>query len=145
MRGIYAVLLFFLMLAACQQKKDPTLNKGANQTDTITELQIKPPDTIIGRATMIRLMVEAHLIESALVFQRNRGVDTKELNSQYYQTLFSKYKTSRRSYTQNLEYYQRDQEKFIEMYDEVIKSLEDMGPKKEKSKEKVKSKGKEEE
>ena len=133
------------MLVACQQKKDPTLRKGANQPDTITELPIKPPDTIIGRATMIMMMVEAHLIESALVFQRNRGVATKELNVQYYQTLFSKYRTSRRSYTQNLEYYQRDQEKFIGMYDEVIKSLEDMGPKKEKPKEKVKPKGKEEE
>ena len=143
MRGVFPVLLSFLLLAACQQKKDPMLKPGSNLADTLTELRIKRPDTIIGRPTMVHLMVEAHLIESALVFQRNRGVDVKELTLQYYQTLFSKYKTSRRSYTQNLEFYQRDQVIFIEMYDEVIKSLEDMGPKKEKVKEKEKSKGKE--
>ena len=114
--------LFLILLIGCQNKNS-RLPKGGNKKDTI-----------ISRETMILLLTDLHLTEAALAFNRNHGKDTKELAEQYYNALFSKYKTTRKNFSFNLEYYQKNQEKFMLMYEEVINRLVEMGPVKEKKK-----------
>ena len=82
------------------------------------------PDTIISEGKMIRMITEVHLTEAALVYLRNHGTDVKSLTTEYYNVLFSKFKTTRKNFARNLEYYQQDPEQFMVMYDEVIKQLE---------------------
>ena len=122
MRWSLPFLLFSILLIGCQSNNS-RLPVGKNKKDTI-----------ISRETMIQLLTDLHLTESALTFSRNHGKETKVLAEQYFNALFSNYKTSRKNFTYNLEYYQKDQEKFMKMYEEVIKRLDQMGPVKEKKK-----------
>jgi hypothetical protein len=58
-----------------------------------------------------------------LVLKRNEGTEQRELASQYYRALFSRYGISRGRYESNLNFYRQDPEEFGKMYDEVIAQL----------------------
>lgn len=84
------------------------------------------PDSIISRDRMIRILMDVHLAEAALAYLKTRGEWTKGLSDNYYKAVFSKYKISRKRFTSNFDYYKRDQEDLIKMFDDVIKNLEAM-------------------
>ena len=87
------------------------------------------PDSLIAERQMIRILVDVHLTEAALVYLRNHGKDSKELQRDYYNVIFSKYKISKKRFSENLTYYQADQENFLKMYNEVINQLKSLLPK----------------
>ena len=109
---LFLFLIFLIFLSSC--------NNG-NKPDKKALIR---PDTLLSEQKMIRIITEVHLTEAALVYLRNHGTDVKSLTTEYYNVLFSKFKTSKRNFKQNLEYYQQDPEHFMLMYDEVIKRLE---------------------
>ena len=109
---IILCLFLFLFLGSCQNGKKPTV-KTVNR-----------PDTIISEKQMIRILTEMHLTEAALIYLRNHGTDINEVTAEYYNILFSRYKTTKKNFDRNLEYYQEDPEKFLAMYDEVIRKLD---------------------
>ena len=88
----------------------------------------KKPDSIISRDQMVRILTDVHLAEAALAYLKTRGEQTKGFSNDYYNAVFSKYKISRKRFTSNFDYYKRDQEDLIKIYDEVIKNLEVMKP-----------------
>ena len=109
---IILCLFLFLFLGSCQNGKKPAV-KTVNR-----------PDTIISEKQMIRILTEMHLTEAALIYLRNHGTDINEVTAEYYNILFSRYKTTKKNFDRNLEYYQEDPEKFLAMYDEVIRKLD---------------------
>jgi hypothetical protein len=119
---IFFCLFLLLFMLGCSKG-----NKQALKT-------VARPDSLISEPKMIRMLAEIHLTEAALVYLRNHGKEDKNLTTEYYNVLFSRFKVSKRNFTRNLEYYQQDQEAFMRMYDEVIKKLETMSKGKEKSK-----------
>ncbi|MCK9421766.1 MAG: DUF4296 domain-containing protein [Bacteroidales bacterium] len=84
---------------------------------------IFPSDSLIPREKMIRLLVDIHIVEAALVAKRNDGVASNDLAIQYYQAVFKKYGISRNRYDKNLKFYRQDPEEFGKMYEEVVREL----------------------
>jgi hypothetical protein len=82
-------------------------------------------DSIIPRSKMIRILVDVHLVEASLNFQRNRGVNVSQLTQTYYQWLYTRYHMSHQRFRDNLNYYKMDPENFSKMYEEVVKNLTD--------------------
>jgi hypothetical protein len=117
---IFLCLILLLFLNSCNNGKKPAVK-------TVTR-----PDSLISEEKMIRIMTEIHLTEAALVYLRNHGTETKLLTSEYYNVLFSRFKTSKRNFERNLEYYQQDQEEFLKMYAEVNRKLDTLSKGKEK-------------
>jgi hypothetical protein len=109
---IILCLFLLLFLGSCQNGKNPP-DKTVNR-----------PDTVISEKQMVRILTEMHLTEAALILLRNRGTDINGVTAEYYNILFSRYKTSKKNFVRNLEYYQEDPEKFLAMYDEVIRKLD---------------------
>ena len=81
------------------------------------------PDSIIPKGQMIRILIDVHLTEAALIYMRNHGKENKKVANEYYDLLYSKFKVSKKRFSENLVYYQEDQENFVKMYDEVIRQL----------------------
>jgi hypothetical protein len=107
-------LRFFIILAlfACKN------HKPSSTTD------LQKPDSIISRRMMVQILTDVHLTESALAYIKNKGEAQKSLSNDYYNAVFSKYKISRKKFESNFDYYKRDQEDLIRMYEEVITNLE---------------------
>jgi len=99
-------------LFACKKQQSPT------GSDT------QKPDSLISRRQMVRILTDVHLTEAAVSFIKTRGDASKNLSEDYYTVVFSKYKISRKNFESNFDYYKRDQEDLIKMYEEVIDNLE---------------------
>ena len=109
----WLLLTYFLLLLS-----------GCGDPKVIGDIRpLNPPDSLIPREKMIRMMVDVHVLEAALVLKRNEGTEQRELASQYYRALFSRYGISRGRYESNLNFYRQDPEEFGKMYDEVIAQL----------------------
>ncbi|MEI7980527.1 MAG: DUF4296 domain-containing protein [Bacteroidota bacterium] len=82
-----------------------------------------PSDSLISREKMVRLLVDIHIIEAALVVKRSDGGEQDDLSVQYYKAVFRKYGISRYRYDQNMKFYRQDPEEFGKMYEEVVSNL----------------------
>jgi hypothetical protein len=108
----FLCFIALLVLFACKNR----------ESLSVTDLQ--KPDSLISRTQMIRILTDVHLTEAALVYMKTKGETSKNLTDDYYNAVFSKYKISRKNFESNFDYYKRDQEDLIKMYDEVINNLE---------------------
>jgi len=70
-------------------------------------------------------MVDVHIVEAALLIERNEGVVSRDKTSMLYNGIFSKYHISRSLYENNLNYYSLNPELFAKMYEKVIAQLQD--------------------
>jgi hypothetical protein len=95
--------------------------------------ELLPPhlaaDSVFTREEMINVLVDVHLVEANLVFQRNRGGNIPQLTQNYYQWLYKKYHMSPQRLHGNLDYYKMDPKNFSKMYEEVVKNLTDQAKK----------------
>lgn len=109
------VLGFCLLcfLVSCSGSKNELLPRGL------------AADSVISRDQMINVLVDVHLIEAALMLQRNRRENIPLLTHSYYQWLCSKYHISLQRFRDNLNYYKSDPRDFSKMYEEVLKNLTD--------------------
>jgi len=82
------------------------------------------PDSLISRRQMVRILTDVHLTEAAVSFIRTRGDAPKNLTGDYFTAVFSKYKISRKNFESSFDFYKRDQENLIKIYEEVIGNLE---------------------
>jgi len=105
-------VLFIAALFACTKQQSPS---GSD---------LQKPDSLISRMQMVRILTDVHLTEAAVSNIKTRGDAPKNLSEDYYTALFSKYKISRKNFESNFDYYKRDQEDLIKIYEEVIKNLE---------------------
>ena len=108
-----AMFAVTLLLASCGEKKDiPS-----------TETAI-PADSLISSGKMILILADVHMVEAALLLERNEGKESKEKPALYYQGIFTKYHISRIRYDENLKFYRRNPAIMLKMYDKVIDLLE---------------------
>jgi len=91
--------------------------------------ELLPPhlsaDSVFSRDEMIHILADIHLIEAAIVFQRNKVGNISELSKDYYNWLYSKYHMSGQRLKGNLDYYKMDVRDFSKMYQDVVKILSD--------------------
>ena len=81
-------------------------------------------DSIIPETKMVCILTDVHIIEAALLMERNEGVVSTEKNNTLYQDLFRKYHINKKIYERNLRYYSMNPELFVKMYDKVILQIE---------------------
>jgi hypothetical protein len=103
--------LFMLLLSACSGPGNDASRASF------------PADSIYSKEEMIRIMADVHIVESALLLKKNKGLKTDSLANLYYQGVFKKYRMTRARYDTNLAFYRQQPEEFSKMYDEVIRIL----------------------
>ncbi len=111
-RFLFAVLLCILF-NACREQKDNTAFQAPISSDSL-----------ISPEKMVLILADVHVVEAALLIERNKGTDSERNPDYYYQGVFKKYHISPARYDQNLTYYREDPENFIKMYEKVIILLE---------------------
>jgi hypothetical protein len=97
--------------------------------------ELLPPhlsaDSVLTRDEMINVLVDVHLVEASLVFQRNHKGNIPQLTQNYYQWLYKKYHMSPQRLRGNLDYYKMDPKNFSKMYQDVVRTLTDRAKKPE--------------
>jgi hypothetical protein len=107
----FLCLFVILALFGCKNQQSPS----------VTDLQ--KPDSLVPRSQMVRILTDVHLTEAALTYLKTKGNAPKSLSDDYYDAVFSKYKISRKNFESNFDYYKRNPEDLIKMYEEVISNL----------------------
>jgi len=117
MTGLKHFLAFIaavLLLASCGEKKDITYRE-----DTF------PADSLISPDKMVLILTDVHVVEAALLLERNEGKESKEKPGFYYQGIFAKYHVSQQRYDENLRLYRQNPAAMIKIYEKVITMLEE--------------------
>lgn len=93
--------------------------------DNSAPAQVVITDSVIEPAKMALILSDVHVVEAALVLERNEDVQQADHSDFYYGKIFEKYHITRNRYDQSLAYYRQNPELFAKMYDEVIRILEE--------------------
>ena len=109
----WIMLLLFMVLFACSEKKDMPVS-----SDVVSA------DSVISPENMILIMSDVHIVEAALLLDRNEGQELDGNADYYYRGIFRKYHISRGRYDQNLLFYRQNPETFAKMYEKVIDVIE---------------------
>ncbi len=102
-------IMFCLLLIACREKK--------NVADAPFAI---PADSLISPEKMVLILADVHVVEAALLLERNEGKDTRDKPGYYYQGIYKKYHISRARYEQNLTFYREKPDIYAKMYEKVI-------------------------
>jgi len=78
---------------------------------------------MIPKQEMIQILVDVELAESAIVIEQSRNKNIDIFSTYYYDSVFKKYKISRKQFEENLKYYAKKDDDFNEMYIQVINIL----------------------
>ncbi len=72
---------------------------------------------------MVRIFVDAQLVEGAISFKRNKGNIIKEIKNGYYDALFVNHGITQKVFEENAAYYNQFPELMEKIYDEVLADL----------------------
>jgi hypothetical protein len=103
---LITALIFVMLLGSCKQE-DKSMH-----TYLLTEAQ------------MIDITTDIQLIEAALNYRRNIGLEIVESRDLYYSQLFEKYDITPEVYDRNVIHYNRTPERMEYIYNEVLARLE---------------------
>jgi hypothetical protein len=88
------------------------------------EANIKPPpEDLIHRDTIVNILADVEIAESALRQKQNYGHEITGVKENYYHAIFSKYKVSRARFDSSMAYYKQDLETMNGIYEDVISRL----------------------
>jgi len=90
---------------------------------THEEDKISAPVNLIEKDTVILILADIEIAESALRQKQNLGRETDDLQELYYHAIFTKYEVTRGQYDSTMAYYRQDLETIDEIYEEVINRL----------------------
>ena len=107
------LLLLCITLLSCSQKKD-----NPEVPFVISK------DSLISPEKMILILADVHVIEGALLLDRNRGVSSRHRLDFYYTGIFRKYHISPERYDQNFMHYRQNPDNYSRMYEKVIALIE---------------------
>jgi hypothetical protein len=107
-------ILLSTTLFACGDKKELPL------TDTVS----MPADSLIAPEKMVLILSDVHVVEAAMLLDRNEGREPKHNPDHYYNGIFRKYHISAGRYDQNLIYYRQSPDDFMKIYEKVISQVE---------------------
>jgi hypothetical protein len=103
------LFLLFLILLSCGKKE-----KIAVYPENFIA------DSIITETKMVCILADVHIVEAALLMERNEGVGTSTDPAFLYQGIFTKYHISKFRYEENLKYYSMNPALMVGIYDKVI-------------------------
>ena len=102
----YFLFLSMILFFGCIHKKE----KNANSN-------------IIPKQEMIQILVDVELAESAIAIHQNRNNNIDIYSNYYYNSIFKKYKISRKKFEESLKYYAKKGDDFNEIFTQVINIL----------------------
>lgn len=102
-----------LLMVSCADKQENPAASGA-----------MPPDSLISPARMVQILTDVHMIEAALLLERNEGLEPEDKPAFFYDGLFKKYNISRSRYDANMQYYADHPDEMTKIYDKVIQQIE---------------------
>ena len=94
--------------------------------NTYTDQADETPGGIIHRDTMVLVLAEVEIAESALREMQNVGKETGELKEAYYHNIFRRHGISREQFDSSLLYYRSDPAVMDKIYEDVITRLSKM-------------------
>jgi hypothetical protein len=83
-----------------------------------------PADSLIAPEKMVLILSDVHVVEAAMLLDRNEGREPKHNPDYYYNGIFRKYHISAGRYDQNLIYYRQSPDDFMKIYEKVISQVE---------------------
>ncbi|MDP1623974.1 MAG: DUF4296 domain-containing protein [Bacteroidales bacterium] len=108
------VILLCTLLFSCKEKTEIPQSPFAISVDSV-----------ISPGKMVIILTDVHVVEAALLLDRNAGLEMKDKPGFYYQGIFEKYHISPHRYEQNLTFYRQNPDNFAKMYGQVIGLLND--------------------
>jgi hypothetical protein len=111
--SIFLFLALLLVVLSCKHDADKELS------DRIAT------DSILSEEMMVLILSDLHTIEAAMVIKQNRGEYNDSTVVFLYNGLFTKYKITRERLDRSLEFYRRNTEKYLKLYERVIQELTD--------------------
>ena len=106
-------MIMCCLFVSCGEKKDiPSTEAAINS------------DSLISGEKMVHILADVHMVEAALLLDRNKSNELKGNTESLYQGIFRKYHISRQRYDDNLRFYRQDPAALTKIYDKVIAELE---------------------
>ena len=72
---------------------------------------------------MSRLLMDAQLVEGALVANKTKNKASKQLKTEYYEKIFEEHGVTEEIFKENVSYYNQFPETMEKIYDEVLAGL----------------------
>mgnify|MGYP001101236479 CR=1 FL=1 len=82
------------------------------------------PEVLLTESQMIDVTTDIQLIEAALNYRRNIGLDFTDIRDVYYGHLFEKHGITAEIYQENVLFYNRTPARMESIYNEVLENLE---------------------
>lgn len=90
---------------------------------THTEEWADAPEDLIQRDTMVAILVDVELAESALRQKQNFGHELSDAKEAYFVAIFKKHEVTKEQFDQSLGFYKQDLESINSIYEDVITEL----------------------
>lgn len=101
------LLVFATMMFSCRNEEK--------------EMQI--PEHILTPEQMTALLVDFHLVEASVVQSQQAHEDINQLTNYRYNFVLEKHKTSRRQFTESLQFYNQNLKELKKIYENVVIEL----------------------
>lgn len=108
----YPVLFLLMMFVACA----PTSNED----------EVVIPEDILQPEEMVEVLTDMQLVEGALMLKRSRGQAYKKDQEMYFNLVFEKHGITQAYFEESLGFYKQHLYKLDEIYNKVIKNLEEL-------------------
>jgi len=87
------------------------------------EAEVEKPVNLISHDSMVVILADVEVAESALRQKQNMGHEITDLEEQYYHSVFRKHKITRGQFDSSLAYYKQDMAVMNKIYEDVITRL----------------------
>ncbi len=91
--------------------------------DVYEEAEVEKPENLINIDSMVVILADVEVTESALRQKQNMGHEITDLEEQYYQSVFRKHQVTRGQFDSSLAYYKQDMAVMNKIYEDVITRL----------------------
>jgi hypothetical protein len=106
-------VLLCLALFSCRDKKD------ASEIPVVI-----PADSIIAPGKMILILADVHVVEAAMLLERNKGEGPRDQSGYFYNGIYKKHHITSGRYEQSLTWYRQNPDNYAKMYEKVIEVLD---------------------
>jgi len=89
----------------------------------VNKLKVKKPANLISKDKMADILTDMEIIKGAAVFNRERYLGYKNIEKNFYQTLYSHYHITESQLRANLNYYNNQGDEIAGIYDKVMSKL----------------------
>ena len=87
--------------------------------------KIQPPENLIPRDKMVRIIAEIQFTDAVLITAENqRKINNSEI-PEYYSDLLHRFEITKEQFYSSLFFYSQDLEEFAKIYDDVLLILQD--------------------